>query len=302
MRKTVRRTGDHGIGQMVHVVHMSDDAQRLREFYEDVLGGVVFMGTDGPDYLPVEDRYATLIMIGDLCVETMAPQLPPDPAKPVARFYTKFGRHLHSVGYRVDDLPGLADRLIERGIYIGRPGGGRLTEADDDTSYFFPSPRDTGGLLVELTRHDMPGDPRDQGMWSSMSRLWEHHPMTISRFEHVTLAVRDLESAVKTYVDILQAETVATGVDDDLGARYQTVQLGDCLLQIAEPAGAGTDLARHVERWGNMIYSLRFRVLDLDRAVAWLNGHDVRTTRIRDGLVVTDPDDTFGAPLYFASA
>jgi catechol 2,3-dioxygenase-like lactoylglutathione lyase family enzyme len=302
VKKSVQLTGDHGIGQMVHVVHMSDDAQRLREFYENVLGGVVFMGTEHPNYLPVEDRYATLIMVGDLCVETMAPKLPPDPRKPVARFYDKFGDHLHSVGYKVDDLPGLANRLIERGIYIGKPGGGRLTEADDDTSYFFPSPRDTEGLMVELTRHDMPGDPRDQDMWSSMARLWEHHPMTIRRFEHVTLGVRDLESAVKTYVDIMQAQTVQTGVDADLGARYQTVQLGDCLLQIAEPTDSDTDLARHVEQWGNMIYSLRWQVADPDRAVAWLARHDVRTTRIRDGLVVTDPADTFGAPLYFAAS
>jgi hypothetical protein len=35
--------------------------------------------------------------------------LPADPTKPVGKFYTKFGRHLYSVGYKVDDLVGLGN-------------------------------------------------------------------------------------------------------------------------------------------------------------------------------------------------
>ena len=34
--------------------------------YERVLGGFVYSGVDGPDYLDWEDRYATLLMVGDL--------------------------------------------------------------------------------------------------------------------------------------------------------------------------------------------------------------------------------------------
>ncbi|GAA5056840.1 catechol 2,3-dioxygenase-like lactoylglutathione lyase family enzyme [Thermocatellispora tengchongensis] len=301
MKKVVKRTGDHGIGQMVHVVHMTDDVQALRAFYEDVMGGVVFMGVDEPNYLPIEDRYANLIMVGDLCVETMAPRMPPDVTKPVGRFYSRFGRHLHSVGYKVDDLTGLADRLIRKGVYIGKPGGGRLEKADPDTMYFFPSPRDTAGLMVELCGMDMPGEPRDLDMWSSLVRLWRTHPLTIERFSYVTLGVRDLESAVKTYVDVMQAVPIQAGTDQDLGARYQTLQLGDCLLQLAEPLNGECDLGRHVEQWGNMIYSLRFKVLDIDSAVSWLSKHGVRTRRIRDGLVVTDVRDTFGAPIFFGT-
>ncbi|MFC8097742.1 VOC family protein [Streptomyces sp. NPDC057363] len=301
MKKKVQRTGDHGIGQMVHVVHMSDDAQQLRRFYEDVMGAYVYMGVDEPHYLPPEDRYATLLMIGDLCIETMAPKMPADPQLPVGKFYTKFGRHLHSVGYKVDDLPGLADRLLERGIYIGKPGGGRIDKLDPETLYFFPSPRDTAGLMVELCRTDMPGDPRDQETWSSLERMWRSHPLTIERFSYVTLGVRDLAAAVKTYVDIMQAVPVQTGVDPDLAAKYATLQLGDCLLQLAEPMDAGSDLGRHVERWGNMIYSLRFKVRDLGSAESWLNKNAVRTTRVRDELIVTDVEDTFGAPIFFST-
>lgn len=301
MKKQVKVTGDHGLGQMVHVVHVSDDAQELREFYERVFGGFVYMGVDEPNYLPMEDRYATLLMIGDLCIETMAPKMPADPALPVGKFYTKFGRHLHSVGYKVDDLPGLTDRLLEKGIYIGRPGGGRLAAAQPETLYCFPSPRDTAGLLVELSRLDMPKDPRDLETWSSLARIWRDHPLTIERFSYVILGVRDLEAAVKTYVDVFQAIPVAHGTDHDLRAEYQTLQLGDCLLQIAQPQAADSALGRHVTRWGNMIYGLRFLVRNIDSAEAWLNKNNVRTTRLRDGLIVSDADDCFGAPIFLSS-
>ncbi|MEW2622488.1 VOC family protein [Streptomyces sp. NPDC048106] len=301
MKKRVQQTGDHGIGQMVHVVHMSDDVQQLRRFYEDVLGGYVYMGVDEPNYFDREDRYATLLMVGDLCVETMAPRMPADPKLPVGKFYRKFGRHLHSVGYKVEDLAGLADRLLARGVRIAKPGGGSIEELAPDTHYFFPSPRDTAGLMVELCRTDMPGDPRVQETWSSLEGMWRNHPLTLDRFSYVTLGVRDLESAVSVYVDVMQAVPVQTGVDEDLAARYATLQLGDCLLQLAEPSGADSSLGRHVERWGNMIYSLRFRVRDLDSAESWLNKNAVRTTRVRPELFVTEVEDTFGAPMFFST-
>jgi catechol 2,3-dioxygenase-like lactoylglutathione lyase family enzyme len=301
VKKTVKKTGDYGIGQMIHVVHMSDDAAKLRRFYEDVLGGLVYMGVDEVNYLPVEDRYATLIMISDLCIETMAPKMPADVTKPVGKFYSKFGEHLHSVGYKVDDLAGLAGRLLEKGIYIGAPGGGKIEKLDPETLYFYPSPRDTAGLMVELCKTDMPNDPRDLETWSSQERQWRSHPLTIERFSYVTLGVKDLESAVKTYVDTMQAVPIQDGVDDDMRAKYQTLQLGDCLLQLAEPLEADSDLGRHVAQWGNMIYSLRFKVTDVESARNWLTKNDIRTHTLRDGLIVTDVADSFGAPIFFGS-
>jgi hypothetical protein len=147
----------------------------------------------------------------------------------------------------------------------------------------------------------MPGDPREQETWSSLERMWRHHPLTIERFSYVTLGVRDLDTAVSTYVETMQAVPVRTGTDSDLGAKYATLQLGDCLLQLAEPLGTDSDLGRHVEKWGNMIYSLRFKVTDLDSAESWLNKNAVRTRRLSGELLVTDVEDTFGAPIFFST-
>jgi catechol 2,3-dioxygenase-like lactoylglutathione lyase family enzyme len=302
VQKQARKTGDFGIGLMIHAVHMTDDVTKLNRFYEEVFGGLVYLGVDEPSWLPNEDRWAGLVMISDLCIETMAPNTPVNPAKPVGKFYTKFGQHLHSVGYLVDDLAGLGNRMIEKGIYIGRPGGGKIEEMDPDIGYFYPSPRDTAGLMVELCKAHMPEDPRELGTWSSVRKFWElSHPLGIKRLLYVTLGVKDLESAVRTYVDVMQAVPIAEGIDDGQQMKYATLHLGDCLLQLAEPLDSESPLGEHVARWGNMIYSITFRVNDLDSAEEWLNRKGVATARPRAGLLAADPAGTFNAPYFFTT-
>jgi hypothetical protein len=301
MRRQYKTTGDYGIGNMIHFVHMTDDVNKLNDFYARVFGGYRYMGIDELNYLPPEDRWASLVMVADTCIETMAPNFPIDVNKPVGKFYSKFGQHLHSVGYKVDDLAGLADRLLSKGIYIGAPGGGKIDKLDDETVYFYPSPRDTAGLMVELCKIDMRNDPKDQDTYTELMRLYEQHPMTFDRFSYVTLGVKDLDSAVATYVDVMQAVPIQDGIDDDLQCKYMTLQLGDCLLQLAQPLEMDSDLGRHVEKWGNCIYSLRWKVLDLDSAEAWLNKQGVRTTRLRENLVYCNVDDTHGAPMFFTT-
>jgi catechol 2,3-dioxygenase-like lactoylglutathione lyase family enzyme len=304
MQRQVKKTGDFGIGLMIHSVHMTDDVTALNAFYEEVFGGVLYLGVDEPNFLPVEDRWAGLIMISDLCIETMAPNLPVDGTKPVGKFFNKYGRHLHSIGYKVDDLAGLGDHLIDEGVYIGRPGGGKVERMAElgEHSYFYPSPRDTDGLMIELCATDMPNDPRLLDTWSSQVKMWElGHPLTITRLAYVTLGVKDVHVATETYVKRLQAVPVWEGIDDDEQCSYQIVQLGDCLVRLAQPLDSGSPLGRHVEQWGNTIFGITLKVADLDAAEAWLAQKNVRTNRLRPTLLAADPADTFGAPYSFTT-
>jgi catechol 2,3-dioxygenase-like lactoylglutathione lyase family enzyme len=302
MERQRLKTGKYGLGTMIHSVHMTDDVPRLNQFYEEVFGGLMYMGVDEPNYLPPEDRWAGLVQISDLCIETMAPNTPINAALPVGKFYTKFGRHLHSVGYKVDDLVGLGNRLIQEGVYIGKPGGGKIEEMDPETVYFYPSPRDMQGLMAELCKVDMPGDPRLLPTWSSQVKFWEiSHPLGIKRLAYVTLGVKDLDAAIDTYVKKIQAVPVTDGIDDGGRFRYAIVQLGDCLLQLAQPLDDESPLGAHVAQWGNMIYGITFKVNDLGAAEAWLTKKGIGTSRPREGLLAADPADTFGAPYFFTT-
>lgn len=303
MRKTPHKTGDHGVGLLVHVIHMTDEVPRLNEFYESVFGGLVYMGVDEPTYSPVEDRWASLIMVGDLCVETMAPHLPVDSSKPVGRFFSRFGRHLHSVGYKVDDLAGLGTRLIQEGVRLSAPGGGGLERVGDDVKYLFPSPRDLGGLMVQLSELDMPGDPRSLESWSSQAKLWESsHPLGLRGLHSVIIGVRDVHGATELYTKLLQAAPASEGVEEALGYRYATLRLGDSQLQLAEPLDERSSLGKHVSEWGNMIYGLVLEVVDLNAAESWLGRKGIRTGRPRPGMLAADPDDCFGVPYFFQAS
>lgn len=300
MRKEYKKTGDFGMGSMIHTIHMSDDVNKLNAFYRDVLGGFAFMGIDELNFLPNEDRWASLLMVSSVCIETMAPKMPANPDFPVGKFYTKFGQHLHSVGYAVDDLPGLAQRMIDKGIYIGAPGGGKIEKLEEGTQYFYPSPRDTAGLMVELCAFEMQ-DPSSKDTWTELERLFAQHPMTYDRFNYITLGVRDLDAAIKTYVDIMQAIPIKEGIDEAQGFKYMTVHIGDSLLQLAQPLEMDTDLGRHVDKYGNFIYSLTWKIRDIDSAEKWLNSKGVRTTRPRPDLLATNPEDSLDAPLFFTT-
>ena len=302
MERQRLKTGKFGLGTMIHSVHMTDDVAQLNRFYEEVFGGLLFMGVDELNYLPVEDRYAGLVLISDLCIETMAPKMPADPVKPVGKFYTKFGRHLHSVGYKVDDLVGLGNDLIAKGVYIGAPGGGQIKQMDTETIYFYPNPRDTYGLMVELCTMEMPNDPRLFANWTSHVKQWELvHPLGIKRLGWVTLGVRDLDDAVARYVELFEAERVHAGTDEAEGARFEILHLGDTLLRLAQPLEPATPLGQHVAKWGNMIYGITLVVRDLDAAQEWLGRKSVRTSRLNPDLVAADPADTFGAPYFFTA-
>jgi hypothetical protein len=99
----------------------------------------------------------------------------------------------------------------------------------------------------------------------------------------------------------MQAVPLEEGVDDEIQARYQILHLGDCLLRLAQPLEASSELGKHVEQYGNFIYSITFKIRDIDSAEQWLNSKGVKTTRLRPGLLAADPADTFGAPHFFTT-
>ncbi len=197
---------------------------------------------------------------------------------------------------------GLGDHLIEKGVYIGKPGGGKIEKMDPETVYFYPSPRDTGGLMVELCGVEMRNDPRLLPTWSSQRKFWElGHPLGIKRLAFQTLGVKDLDEAVARYIELFDAVPIEDGVSDEEAARFQILHLGDALLRLAQPLDENSALGQHVAKWGNMIYSITFQVNDLDAVEAWLAKKGVGTTRLSDELVAANPADTFNAPYFFST-
>ena len=308
MRMNVVKTGPYGFGLVFHVVHMTDDVQALNEWYRDVFDAWMWWAYPELNYLEVEERIASMLIVGDLCIETMAPSDPLNLDAPVARFYHRYGRHLHSVGYFVDDVDGFANRLHDEGISIAGPGGGDLERAKE-LGYFYPRPREAGGVMLQVTRP--PGkrvhegnsaldDPRLRDDWTSQTTRWDDHPLGVERLAYVTVGVRDIATTKEIFERLWQAVPVHDAEDWE-GARSSFVQLGHVLLRFARPPDEAHALSAHIARYGDMLYGLTFLVRYVDAADAHLRAKGIRTHRAAPGIVATDPDDCHGVPFSFTS-
>jgi hypothetical protein len=278
---------------MIHVIHVGADIRELNAWYENVFGGLVYLGLDEPTYLAAEKRWASLLMVSDFCVETVAPELPADDATAFGRFYARHGQRLHSVGFVSEDVEGLAANLEERGIRCA------LQRANGRT-WFFPRPRDIGGLIIEFIDDLVPEDPRLREEWSSLRQLMSTHPLGVESLSHVTIGARDRSASHQTFTHLWTAETLEDTEDPSRGRASSWLALGDTVIELAQPTDDTTALAKSVAAGDNSVYSVTFKVADLDRARAHLEAHSIGVDS--DGEVLrADPADCHGARYEFTT-
>jgi hypothetical protein len=311
VRLQIRKTGPYGFGLMYHVIHLADDVEMLNDWYRRVFDADRWWPADGVNWSEVEDRYASLLAVSDLCVETMAPKLPANDAYPVGRYFLRHGARFHSLGSLVDDIEGFARHLLDRGVYIGMPGGGRMETVPPDIYYFYPSPRSVGGLNLQVTRNTdgayspaVGTDPRIQEDWSERALRWsEQHPLGIRRLGYATMAVADVDATYAMLLDLWRAVPVHDGVDEERGVRSRFVQLGHLLLELASPLSSHADgpMASHVARFGDALYQMTFLVDDLAAVEAYLPPVGVACTRTSPAVVSADVDDCHGANYAFST-
>ena len=121
----------------------------------------------------------------------------------------------------------------------------------------------------------MRNDLRLRPEWSSLRRIWTRHPLGIERPSHITVGVADLAHAREVYERLWMAEWLYEGSNDALGSHSLYFQLGDSLIELAEPEDAGTHLARHVEQYHNMIYAVTWKVSSLDSVERYLKTKNI---------------------------
>jgi hypothetical protein len=83
-------------------------------------------------------------------------------------------------------------------------------------------------------------------------------------------------------------------------SRSAYVLIGDLVVELAQPTGAGP-LQDDMARFHHGIYSLTFKVRDLDDAIQHLERKDVVVQRVDDETVVTDADTSYGCRMSFTT-
>src|SRR5262245_16110377 len=153
------------IREFFHLIHIVDDEDEVDEFYERLFAPLYFTRKS---WLDVEKRWASLSMIGNLCLEVIEPSdRDEDLQMPLSKFRTRFGQHYHSLAWYVDppDVKPIFDRLRAEGVRIAKPGGGFFPEGDIDPGpTIFTHPKDTFGQVEFEALRDLwlQRDPRFQ--------------------------------------------------------------------------------------------------------------------------------------------
>ena len=97
----------------------------------------------------------------------------------------------------------------------------------------------------------------------------------LDRIDHVALAVGNLDKSLSKYREIWGLASVTRERVEEQGVEEAMLALGDCGLQLVAPAGEDSRLMRYIERRGEGLHHIAFRVDDIEAALEHLKDKGV---------------------------
>jgi methylmalonyl-CoA/ethylmalonyl-CoA epimerase len=101
------------------------------------------------------------------------------------------------------------------------------------------------------------------------------------RLDHVSVAVRDMETAASLFSDILGGEYVGGMEFPEDGYRFAQYRYPNRMkVELLEPIGHEGFLARFLERRGEGVHHLTFRVTDIERRLEHLRSNGIEPVHV----------------------
>ena len=295
------------IGELFHIIHVSDDLLELDNWYKRVFDSECFLD---PSYSELEQRDASLEFIGpDYVAEPMAPpggeNESPLQETMLGRFLTRHGQHLHSIAWYATDVMPLWDRLTANGVRVNGSGGVPLRERPEKSpGAIYAHPRDAHCQLEIMAVGDkryMQRDPRNTPGFTA-DRWTKHHPLGLQRTSHLTVVVQDLDKASALYENALGARKIHAAATPAYGTDSAFYHVGtETMVELAKPVAAGMAWD-DMERNGEIIHAVTFRVKDLAAAEAHMRTHSIGVVERAGETITLDPTDTYGAVMRLTTA
>lgn len=101
--------------------------------------------------------------------------------------------------------------------------------------------------------------------------------MKILGIDHICIAVRDLEDARKRYEGDLGLEPAAIYTAPEEKIRVVRYYVGGVALELMEPTEQGSEVAKFIQRRGEGVFLISFRVPDVEEALRELHRKGVKT-------------------------
>jgi catechol 2,3-dioxygenase-like lactoylglutathione lyase family enzyme len=282
------------IGKLFHLTQVVSDLGVVDKFYDDIFAVTRYYH----GYAKAAGRDASLIAIGEVIMEPMTPAKVPNLRnQSVKRFHDRFGEHLHSIAFYVDDVPQISTHLDQHKLRLFDVTGRPVTPPNEKFAVW-THPRESHGQLEFAVIGTNTIDPRLQPAWSN--EYWrERHPLGIERASHITAVVGDLSTAKKFYCDVLGAKLID---ERSTPNRKQSafVAIGeDTVVELAQPTSADTPEARDLERNGEGFFALTFKTRNLAKASDFLKSKQLRANPEGVDSISLGPEQAYGMTIGF---
>jgi methylmalonyl-CoA/ethylmalonyl-CoA epimerase len=96
------------------------------------------------------------------------------------------------------------------------------------------------------------------------------------RLEHIGIATRSIDEALKFWRDALGLEVRHTETVEEQGVRVAMLPLGETRVELLEPTGADSPVAKFLEKRGPGIHHVAVRVADIRASLAQLKAAGAR--------------------------
>jgi methylmalonyl-CoA/ethylmalonyl-CoA epimerase len=96
------------------------------------------------------------------------------------------------------------------------------------------------------------------------------------KINHIGIAVKDIETALPFYRDVLGMNFEGTEVVAEQKVKVAFLQVGESRIELLEPTAADSPVARFLEKNGEGIHHLAYEVADIEAALADLKQKGVR--------------------------
>jgi methylmalonyl-CoA epimerase len=109
----------------------------------------------------------------------------------------------------------------------------------------------------------------------------------LKKLSHVSIAVENVDEAVKFYRDVLGLDVSRTVTLDDRQLKIAFIKIGDTEIELLEPLNQDNTVRRYLDRWGPGLHHLCFEVDDINVSMATLKarGAEFTDTEPRPGAV-----------------
>ena len=125
--------------------------------------------------------------------------------------------------------------------------------------------------------------------------------MKITRFDHISIAVRDLDEAISTFSRLFNLKAEDRRKVKVMGMENAFIPLGDTAIELLTPLDepdSPDDVRRTLDRRGEGVMNLCLTVENLEEAISHLKGCSVRvvegTDANGDKIAFVHPKDVHG--------